>query len=66
MLGHMMVKNLERKRRRKLHISDEDDEQLRRRLKLLTLREMEYENRMRKEAILLSQKRKKHTKNWII
>jgi hypothetical protein len=66
MLGHMMVKNLERKRRRKLHISDEDDEQLRRRLKLLTLREMECENRMRKEAILLSQKRKKHTKNWII
>jgi hypothetical protein len=66
MLGYMMVKNLERKRRRKLHISEEDDEQLRRRLKLLTLREMEYENRMRKEAILLSQKRKKHTKNWII
>ena len=62
----MMVKNLERKRRRKLHVSDEDDEQLRRRLKVLTLREMEYENRMRKEAILLSQKRKKHTKNWII
>ena len=62
----MMVKNLERKRRRKLHVSDEDDEQLRRRLKLLTLREMEYENRMRKEAILLSKKRKKHTKNWII
>jgi len=66
MLGYMMVKNLERKRRRKLHVSDEDDEQLRRRLKVLTLREMEYENRMRKEAILLSQKRKKHTKNWII
>jgi hypothetical protein len=62
----MMVKNLERKRRRKVHLSEEDDEQLRRRLKLLTLREMEYENRMRKEAILLSQKRKKHTKNWII
>jgi hypothetical protein len=66
MLGYMMVKNLDRKRRRKVHLSEEDDEQLRRRLKLLTLREMEYENRMRKEAILLSQKRKKHTKNWII
>ena len=61
-----MVKNFERKKRRKLDISEEDDEQLRRRLKLLTLKEMEHENRMRKEAILLSQKRKKHTKNWII
>ena len=60
-----MVKNFEREKRRKLHIS-EDDEQLRRRLKLLTLEEMEHENRMRKEAMLLSQKRKKHTKNWII
>jgi len=61
-----MVKNFERKKRCKLHISEEDDEQLRRRLKLLTLKEMEHENRMRKEAMLLSQKRKKQTKNWII
>jgi hypothetical protein len=65
-LGYAIVIQLERKKRRKMHISEEDDEQLRRRLKLLTLREMEYENRMRKEAILLSQKRKKHIKNWII
>jgi hypothetical protein len=57
---------LERKKRPKLRISEEEDEQLRRRLKLLTLREMEYENRMRREAMLLSQKRKKHTQNWII
>ena len=64
-LGYRIVRRLERKKRRK-HSSEEVDEQLRRRLKLLTLREMECENRMRKEAMLLSQKRKKHTKNWII
>ena len=61
-----MDKNLERKRRSKPHISEEADEQLRRRLRLLTLTEMECENKMRKEAMLLSKKRKKHTQNWII
>ena len=61
-----MVKYLVRKKRREIQNSNEDDEQLRRRLKLLTLKEMEYENRMRKEAMLLSQKRKKQTKKWII
>jgi len=53
-------------KRRKLRVSDEDDEQLRRRLKLLTIKEMEYESRIRREAMALSQKRKKYTKNWII
>ena len=53
-------------KRRKLRVSEEDDEQLRRRLKLLTIKEMEYESRIRKEAMALSQKRKKYTKNWII
>jgi hypothetical protein len=57
---------LERKKRRKLNISEEEDEQLRRQLKLLTLKEMEHESRMRKEALLLSKKRKDYTKNWII
>ena len=61
-----MVKYLVQKKRGKIQNSNEDDEQLRRRLKLLTLKEMEYENRMRKEAMLLSQKRKKQTKKWII
>ena len=54
------------KKRRKLNISEEEDEQLRRQLKLLTLKEMEHESRMRKEALLLSKKRKDYTKNWII
>ena len=53
-------------KRRKLRVSEEDDEQLRRRLKLLTIKEMEYESRIRKEAMALSEKRKKYTKNWII
>jgi len=53
-------------KKRKLRISEEDDEELRRRLKLLTIKEMEYESRIRKEAMALSQKRKKYTKNWII
>jgi len=53
-------------KRRKLRVSEEDDEELRRRLKLLTIKEMEYESRIRREAIALSQKRKKYTKNWII
>ena len=53
-------------KKRKLRVSEEDDEQLRRRLKLLTIKEMEYESRIRKEAMALSQKRKKYTKNWII
>ena len=57
---------LEQKKRRKLNISEEEDEQLRRQLKLLTLKEMEHESRMRKEALLLSKKRKDYTKNWII
>ena len=57
---------LEPKKRRKLNISEEEDEQLRRQLKLLTLKEMEHESRMRKEALLLSKKRKDYTKNWII
>ena len=61
-----MVRNSERKKNRKLIISEEVDEQLRRQLKLLTVNEMEHENRMREEAIYLSKKRKKHTKNWII
>ena len=53
-------------KKRKLRISEEDDEELRRRLKLLTIKEMEYESRIRREAMALSQKRKKYTKNWII
>ena len=61
-----MVRNSERKKNRKLIISEEVDEQLRRQLKLLTVNEMEHENRMREEAIYLSKKRRKHTKNWII
>lgn len=54
------------RKRRKLRVSEEDDEELRRRLKLLTIKEMEYESRIRREAMALSQKRKKYTKNWII
>ena len=61
-----MVRILDRKKRRKLDISKEDEEHVRMRLKLLTLQEIEHENRMRKEAMLLSEKRKKHTKIWII
>lgn len=61
-----MAKNLEQKRRRKTNISEEEDEKLKRQLKLLTLKEMEHESRMRKEAMLLSKKRKDYTKNWII
>ena len=57
---------MEQKRRRKTNISEEEDEKLKRQLKLLTLKEMEHESRMRKEAMLLSKKRKDYTKNWII
>ena len=60
------MKKLAPTKRRKLRVSEEDDEQLRRRLKLLTIKEMEYESRIRREAMALSQKRKKYTKNWII
>ena len=57
---------MERKKRRRSNISEEEDEQLRRQLKRLTLKEMQHESKMRKEAMLLSEKRKDYTKNWII
>jgi len=55
-----------KKRRREILDSEEVDEQIRLRLRWLTIKEMEHDHKMRSKAIRLSQKRKKQADSWVI
>jgi hypothetical protein len=55
-----------KKRKRQLLDSKEVDDQAKLRLRWLTLKEMEYDHKMRSKAIHLSQKRKKQVDSWVI
>jgi hypothetical protein len=45
---------------------EEVDEQIRLRLSLLMVKEMEFDHKMRTKAIRLSRKRKKQVDSWVI
>ena len=60
------MKQNEGKKKRKLLDSEEVDAQARLRLRWLTIREMEHDNKMRSKAIRLSRKRKKQVDSWVI
>jgi len=58
----------ERKKKRKGELlgPEEVDEQIRLRLRWLTIKEMEHDHEMRSKAICLSRKRKKQADSWVI
>jgi len=60
------MKQNKRKKKRKLLDPEEFDEQIRLRLYRLTIKEMEYDHKMRSEAIRLSRKRRKQVDSWVI
>jgi len=60
------MKQNKRKKKRKLLDPEEFDEQIRLRLYRLTIKEMEYDHKMRSETIRLSRKRKKQVDSWVI
>ena len=60
------MKQNERKKKRKLLDSEEVDEQIRLRLRWLTIKEMEHDHKIRSKAIRLSRKRKEQVDSWVI
>ena len=62
----MRQKERKKKRKREFLDSEEVDEQIRLRLRWLTIKEMENDHKMRSKAILLSRKRKKQVDSWVI
>jgi len=55
-----------RNKKRELLDPKEVDEQIRLRLGWLTIKEMEFDHKMRSKAIRLSRKRKKQVDSWVV
>lgn len=60
------MKQNERKKKREFLGSEEVDEQIRLRLRWLTVKELEHDHKMRSKAICLSRKRRRQADSWVV